>query len=352
MAAVAILVSRRKAITQPATARQHPAGDRCAGPAKLSCPGCQRHAAADLTRQGNAVIGETIMSAPSLAPAANDAAPIDTAALPAVTAAVRHVVYTGEKPAIFIVPAGAGESRRAATYVNRDVAIHDARAVADRLTLDREGLALLPHDTKVADFYDEAQIADVYYPEMVALLQAATGAEQVVVFDHTRRADGLKGPERGVRPPVRSVHNDYTEKSGPQRVRDLLPPDEAERWLSAGRRFAFINVWRPINGTVETAPLAVADATSVPYEDFIATDLVYSDRTGEIFDVAYRPGHRWYYVSHQRQDEVMLIKCYDSARDGTARFTAHTAFDDPTAPPGAKPRESIEIRTMVLYPEA
>ena len=278
-------------------------------------------------------------------------AAFDATALPAVTASVRHVVYTGEKPAIFIVPAGEGESRRAAEYVDRDVAIHDARAVADRLTLDREGLAVQLQHSRVTDFYDEAQIAEIYYPEMVDLLKSATGAEEVVVFDHTRRADGLKGPERGVRPPVRSVHNDYTEKSGPQRVRDLLPPDEAERWLSKGRRFAFINVWRPINGTVETAPLAVADATSVPYDDFIAADLVYSDRTGEIFDVAYRPGHRWYYLSHQRQDEVMLIKCYDSARDGTARFTAHTAFDDPTAPADAKPRESIEIRTMVLYPE-
>lgn len=278
------------------------------------------------------------------------ASAIDVTALPAVSASLRHLVPTGEKPAIFIVPPGEGESRRAAEYADHAVTIRDARAVADRLTLDREGLALMPHDTQVTDFYDEEQIAQVYYPEMVDLLKTATGAEKVVVFDHTRRADGLKDAEKGVRPPVRSVHNDYTEKSGPQRVRDLLPPDEAETWLS-GRRFAFINVWRPINGTVETAPLAVADATSVPYEDFIAADLVYADRTGEIFDVAYRPEHRWYYVSKQRQDEVMLLKCYDSARDGTARFTAHTAFDDPTSPPGAKPRESIEIRTMVLYPE-
>jgi hypothetical protein len=281
-------------------------------------------------------------------PAPADA--IDIGTLPSVRAPVRHVVYTGKKPAIFIVPPGSGESRRAAEYVDREVEIFDARTVAGRLSLDREGLALLPHHTRVTDFYDEAQIADVYYPEMVALLKAATGAEAVVVFDHTRRADGLTAPAKGVRPPVRSVHNDYTEKSGPQRVRDLLPPAEAQKWLS-GRRFAFINVWRPINGTVETAPLAVADATSVPYEDFIAADLVYSDRTGEIFDVAYRPGHRWFYVSRQRQDEVLLLKCYDSARDGPARFTAHTAFDDPTAAPDAKPRESIEIRTMVLYPE-
>lgn len=274
----------------------------------------------------------------------------DVHALPAVRARLRHLVPGGGKPQILVGEPGAGESGRMADYADIEVEIHDARSVAARLTLDREGLALLPHDTKVTDFYDETQIADIYYPEMVALMKAATGAEEVVVFDHTRRADGRVGAEKGVRPPVRNVHNDYTEKSGPQRVRDLLPPEEAEKWLS-GRRVAFINVWRPINGTVETAPLAVADATSVPEADFVAADLVYADRTGEIFDVVHNPGHRWYYVSDQRQDEVLLLKCYDSRRDGTARFTAHTAFDDPTSPPDARPRESIEIRTMVLYPE-
>jgi hypothetical protein len=276
---------------------------------------------------------------------------VEFAALPSVHTQLRHLVHDGTKPRILVGKPGAGESGRLAAYAEFEIDVHDARAVADRLSLDREGLALLPHRTTVSDFYDEAQVTGIYYPEMVTLLQAATGAEEVVVFDHTRRADGRVGTEKGVRPPVRNVHNDYTEKSGPQRVRDLLPADEAEKWLS-GRRFAFINVWRPINGTVETAPLAVADATSVPYEDFIAADLVYGDRTGEIFDVVHRPEHRWYYVSAQRQDEVMLLKCYDSRRGGTARFTAHTAFDDPTSPPGARPRESIEIRTMVLYPRS
>ncbi len=46
--------------------------------------------------------------------------------------------------------------------------------------------------------------------------------------------------------------------------------------------------------------------------------------------------------------EALLIKCYDSARDGRARFTIHTAFDDPASPPGAPPRESIESRTFVF----
>jgi hypothetical protein len=52
-----------------------------------------------------------------------------------------------------------------------------------------------------------------------------------------------------------------------------------------------------------------------------------------------------------RTDEVMLIKCFDSADDGRARFVPHSAFVDPTAPADAPPRESIELRTLVFYGE-
>ena len=48
-------------------------------------------------------------------------------------------------------------------------------------------------------------------------------------------------------------------------------------------------------------------------------------------------------------DEAILLKCYDSKDDGRARFTAHTAFTDPTSPPEAAPRESIEVRALVFF---
>ena len=44
-----------------------------------------------------------------------------------------------------------------------------------------------------------------------------------------------------------------------------------------------------------------------------------------------------------------MFKVYDSETDGRARFTAHTAFADPTSPPDARPRESIEIRTFAFF---
>ena len=179
-------------------------------------------------------------------------------------------------------------------------------------------------------------------------MKAATGASRVVIFDHTvRNEDPALRDERSVRAPVRAVHNDYTERSGPQRVRDLLDADDAEAFLR--HRFAVVNVWRSIGAPVETTPLAMADARSMAPEDFVATDLVYADRTGEIYQVAHGPDQRWFYFPKMRRDEALLLKVYDSATDGRARFTAHTAFDDPTMPVDAPPRESIEVRTLVSF---
>ena len=201
---------------------------------------------------------------------------------------------------------------------------------------------MVKHNSAVRDFYDEDELGRVYYPEAERLVAEITGATRVLVFDHTVRRRVWGGIDRSAgtpRQPVTAVHNDYTVKSGPQRVRDLMG-EEAEELL--GHRFEIVNVWRPIRGPLRDAPLAVCDATTVAFTDFAPSDLVYRDRTGEIYRVKYNPAHRWFYVPEMQADEAILIKCYDSAAD-KARFTAHSAFEDPTAPADVLPRESIEL---------
>jgi hypothetical protein len=226
--------------------------------------------------------------------------------------------------------------------------IYDVRPVAACLSLDSEGLALVKHNTAIRDFYDEDELRRVYYPEAERFVAEITGATRVLVFDHTvrRRVWGSVDRSSGTpRQPVTAVHNDYTINSGPQRVRDLMG-EEAEELLS--HRFEIVNVWRPIRGPLRDAPLAVCDATTVAFTDFVPSDLVYRDRTGEIYRVKYNPAHRWFYAPEMQADEALLIKCYDSALD-KARFTAHSAFEDPTAPADVLPRESIELRTLVFH---
>jgi len=156
-------------------------------------------------------------------------------------------------------------------------------------------------------------------------------------------------PRRGQRPPIAFVHNDYTERSALQRVRDFFSPQKAARLLVG--RVAFVNVWRSIGASAERFPLAAADGRSVPAADYVAVDIVYADRTGEIYHNAYSSGQRWFYFAGMQRDEAMLLKCFDSALDGRTRFTAHTGFANPCAAPDAPPRESIEVRAMLFFTE-
>ena len=227
--------------------------------------------------------------------------------------------------------------------------IYDARPIVQQFSLDTEGLTFTHHETQVKNFYDSEEVKAVYYPEAAELVKRLTGAEKVIVFDHNvRNASEAQRKQHDVREPVLSCHNDYTIGSGPQRVRDLLPPEEAEERLK--HRFAFINVWRPIRGPVQDVPLAVCDAQTISQDHFVATDLKYQDRTGEVYSVSHQPSHRWYYFSDMQTNEAMLLKCYDSRTDGTARFTAHSGFQNPASPADAAPRESIEARTIVFFP--
>jgi hypothetical protein len=237
---------------------------------------------------------------------------------------------------------------------NHTVTIGNLRDIADTLSVDREGFALLRHETAVDDLYDDLAVENTYYPEIEALLRREFGASRVVIFDSTRRSDdGAGAPNRdGLRGPATRIHVDYTAKSGPQRVKDLLGEAEAARLSGvgsrAGSRILQINVWRPIRGPVERSPLALADAATVQPEDLIATDQVFPDRVGEIYHLAYGPSQRWYYAPRMTRDEVLLIKGWDSLDDGRARFTPHSAFDLPNTPANAPPRESIELRTLVV----
>src|SRR4029077_12291087 len=124
-------------------------------------------------------------------------------------------------------------------------------------------------------------------------------------------------------------------------------PDEAETLLQ--NRFAEINVWRAISGPIQESPLTLCDARSLTEQDTVPTDLVYPNRVGEAYSFTYNPNHKWFYFPHMQRNEALLLKCYDSKEDGRARFTAHTSFEDPTSPPDAAPRESIEVRALIFF---
>lgn len=276
------------------------------------------------------------------------AAPAAAAHKTPVTAILTYCVDTGVKP----ITASSGDAgkllQREGKLDERRMAIHDARPIADTLSLDAQGFKLVRHETAMRDFYDPDELKRVYYPEIEALVRRESGARRVLIFDHTlRNGDEAEQAAKKLREPVRVVHNDYTEWSGPQRVRDLLPAEEAEKLLQG--RVAVIQVWRPIKGNAVRDPLAICDARSMAPRDLLPAERRHKDRIGEIYQIKHNPAHEWYYFPNMTRDEAIVFKCYDSETDGRARFTAHGSFDDPNTPADAPPRESIEMRALVFF---
>ncbi|MBL8377429.1 MAG: methyltransferase [Burkholderiales bacterium] len=259
---------------------------------------------------------------------------------------ITYTVDTGKPLVNETFGAGNIERRNTGLLEERDMAMGNARERAD-LSLDASGFVLVPHATAVGNFFDPAELTAVYYPEIVRLVKEVSGAAHVVVFDHTLRSgDEAERQEKRLREVIRGAHNDYTEWSGPQRVRDVMGAG-APAYLA--RRFAIIQVWRPIQPVIEANPLAFADAASVAARDLLVAERRYPDRVGQTYRLAYNPAHRWWYFPRQRRDEAIVFKVYESLTDGRARFTPHTSFDDPDTLAGAAPRQSIEVRTLAFF---
>jgi hypothetical protein len=278
--------------------------------------------------------------------------------LPAVTAQLSYLAAADGPMQVRVYPPGSGLATQRPASTQHQVSIQDARPIADRLRLDEHGFELQRGRSAFTDFYQEAAVRERYYPEVERLLQALTGALAVIAFDHNVRsaARAARG-ELGVRVPVDQVHNDYTEQSGPKRSAEIL--EGKGRSDLAGHRVAFVNLWRPIVGPVVDNPLAVCDARSVAREDLVATDihhfgeddLAVPRHHGQIYSVRYNPAHRWFYASDMQPDEFLLLKCFDSRAEVSARFMPHTGFRNPACPRDFVPRESIETRTLVVFDE-
>ena len=273
------------------------------------------------------------------------AAPID------VKSTLNYTRDTGVTPEVYFYEPPPGTQWRTSGDDPHEMTMHDGWGRAKSFALDREGFALREFRSPFDQWDNDDAIRANLYGEVEQFVKREVGAKRVIIFDHTIRAQSNLAQTRSEhstsrRAPVMNVHCDYTENSGPLRVRQLLP-NEADGLLK--RRVAFYNFWKPLRRIVEERPLAVCDVTSSTEQDFIVMKLRYRDRDGEIFVMRYSPKHNWWYFPRMTPDHAIMLKTYDSATDGRARFIGHSAFEDPNTPPNAPMRESIEIRTMAFF---
>ncbi|KZO98651.1 hypothetical protein CALVIDRAFT_526074 [Calocera viscosa TUFC12733] len=257
----------------------------------------------------------------------------------------------GSKPYNYITPDPSGKiPSKNWTPQPYPARITNLRGREADVNIDQTGFAFVRAPTKEVQFEDSEEALAAYYQETIDLLKQHTGAEKAVIFDHTiRRKRAEPTPDTpATRQPVPQVHVDQTPDSALARVYRHLPEEEAER--RSKRRFQIINVWRPIGAPAYDMPLALADGRTVKPGNLVPSTLRYPDRDGETMLIDYSPEYEWYYVRGLGVDEAALIKCYDSApQEGGSKFTPHTAFEDPTTPEWAKPRQSIELRALNAY---
>src|SRR5258706_6444871 len=268
------------------------------------------------------------------------------------TAAIRadfnYIVDTGIPPVRSIDGPEMEHKAIPPQYEQHEMTVRNGRPLRHVFKLDTHGFVFVDHHTQVKDFTDEGERTRVYDLEVQALIKQHSGASEVVVFDHTIRVgDEQVQKALDARPPVKGVHNDYTETSAPRRLREIVGDAQAERRFS--KRWAIIQVWRPIRGKVPIDPLGICDGRSIPQKGFIRVERRSKDRTGEVYHIAYNPAHQWFYFPQMERDEALVFKVFDSDTGNPSRFTAHSAFDDPATPAGAPPRESIETRTFAYF---
>ena len=254
-------------------------------------------------------------------------------------------------PLIYIPSKGGGdETDHVGNFSSQEVNIYDGRETKKNSNLDVEGFKLVQHKSQVTDFFSDTQINSTYQEEVTTLVTEITGAKRIEIFDHTRRSACLnRQKETGMREPAAIIHNDYTARSGIKRCQDYFGDRISENNKLMQQRFAIINVWRSIAGTVYNHPLALCDAETLAPESIVSMERRAEERIGEIQVALYHPRQRWYYFPNMQSDEALIFKTFDSAADGRARFTIHSSFEDPNIPQGGSPRESIETRCLVFF---
>jgi len=263
-----------------------------------------------------------------------------------VQAEIDFLLPEMERPFVYAHAGAAGAEAETVRFTTHAVCIEDVRGGVP-LRLDEHGATLGRWPTRVRRFYDERHVRQRYYPESAEIIQAALGADRVIVFDHNvRRGKALQVQADGadVGRPVHHAHTDYTPHSALTRLRRELGP-HAEQGLS---RYLQVNLWRPIRGPVRDAPLALCDGASVTPRSLWTTELRYPDRTGEIYYLVHEPRQRWYFASDMSVEEAWLFKNFDSRPPGPGGVAPHSAFTDRRYP-HVPPRESIEVRALAIF---
>ena len=258
-----------------------------------------------------------------------------------VLANVNYHVHSDEPQAYHIDAGGVEGKIVSPEHDIQTVLVRDIRSGEVQVAFGSDSVEFIEAPSRVEDFEADSGLwQSVYDDELNALLKRELGAQEVVVFDHTVRIDD---PKSG-RKPARNVHSDYSPNGARQRLDDVLGVARAAEWAKG--HYGFVNVWRPVEHVIETAPLGFVRPRSVDAEDWITLGLIYPDRLGQIMGLAANPNHDWIFKSKMTPNDVAIFNIFDN--QGRASI-GHSALDVVKAPLTDVPRKSVESRTLIRY---
>lgn len=256
------------------------------------------------------------------------------------TATVNYHVHKDERQAFKLDAGGISGNLISPELAPTDVDLNDMRTSTKLVSFSEDAVEFAKFPSTVDAFGQKDDWQGIYDAELTKLLQEKLGAKEVIIFDHTVRVDDPSA----VRPPARNVHSDYSVDGASQRLIDLVGEEQAEEWNKG--HFAFINVWRPIDNPINSAPLGFIRPSTVAPQDWVLLDLIYPDRKGQIMGVVGNEQHEWLYQSKMTPDEVAFFNIYDN--QGLPSI-AHSALDMVEDENVNTIRKSIESRTLVHY---
>ncbi|KFY66848.1 hypothetical protein V496_01907 [Pseudogymnoascus sp. VKM F-4515 (FW-2607)] len=214
-----------------------------------------------------------------------------------------------------------------------NVQINDLRPLKGKFSLDREGFLIADINTRMEyeDYFDQEKLKSTYMPEIKAHLKEKLGVRAVYIHECVVRQSGGNGGHSGsFGQPIPNVH------TGDRSTAETIKKS----------RIQMLNIWKPLRGPLRSWPLALCDLRSLSREDVITFDEVHTTAVLESQQVVYNPSQKWYYLSDQEPNELIVFKSMDTAVRGEV---AHGSFWDPKCPDNEPPRESIELRILVVY---
>ncbi|RWA11196.1 hypothetical protein EKO27_g3895 [Xylaria grammica] len=264
-------------------------------------------------------------------------------------------LYEKERPfQIFTELLPESQDRRTTNLVwdERRIRVTDFRAHTDKFQLDTHGFTAR-HLPGFRELPDRDAITREYLPAVQEMLKSELeDVGTVFVFDWRIRSSRPEATEERInfsdqtQPllPSNYAHIDAGPISIVQRIENSFP---ATATNILRQRIRAINVWKPLCNPVEEWPLAVCDGTTVKPDDLVETDSVRQGSVSTNYYVKYAPEQMWYYLKHQSPEEVLIFKHFDSEPGIPAPYALHASIRQ-DVPADAKPRQSIEVRTLVF----